>query len=100
MPKQARILVDTYLDGQIYKPDQVVEFDNETAKALAAAGNIDLDRGAVLYCVDELKVQMVKHAITPEEIARVEADSAALAAEQATAEGVSQADQQAAAPQA
>jgi uncharacterized small protein (DUF1192 family) len=86
MPKQARILVDTYLDGQIYKPGQVVEFDNETAKALATAGNIDLDRGAVLYCVDELKVQLIKHAITPEEIARIEADSAVLAAEQAAAE--------------
>lgn len=67
MAKQARILVDVYLEGQIYTPDQVVEFDDKIAKFLAQEGRIDLAREAVLYCVDALGAKPVKHAAAGQE---------------------------------
>ncbi|MET3132869.1 hypothetical protein AAKU55_003150 [Oxalobacteraceae bacterium GrIS 1.11] len=72
MAKIARVIAVLHLDGNEYHPNQVIEFDNGTAKALKDAGSIDTEPAAIAYCTDTLRVKMIRHAPTEDEAARLE----------------------------
>jgi len=61
MGTKVRVLVDTYVDGVSYAPNQVVDFPAQQAQALAKSGNVDPAKDAVDYCVQELGVAVIVH---------------------------------------
>lgn len=73
MAKKARVLVDLRLEGNHYRPDQVVEFDDKLAKVLEKEGHIDSNAAAVADALDRLGAKPVKHGITEAEVARIAA---------------------------
>jgi hypothetical protein len=45
----ARVLRETEIEGETFKPNDVVEFDTHTAQRLVAEGAVDTDPAAVAY---------------------------------------------------
>jgi hypothetical protein len=62
MGTKARILAVVHLDGKIYQPNQVVDLPAANAKSLADQGQVDPDKGAISYCINELGAEVIVHA--------------------------------------
>lgn len=77
MAKKARVIAVLHMDGNTYQPNQVIEFDDKAAKELQLQGAIDTDPDAVAYCIKELSVQVIRHAPTEDEAARIAAEQPA-----------------------
>ncbi len=60
--KKVRMLVDAFIDGQKYKPNQVVEFEDGQAKALVKGGQADDSKEAVVYAMSLPGAELVTHA--------------------------------------
>lgn len=65
MGTKVRILAVVMLDGITYHPNQVVDFPPAVAKALAADGQVDPNKNAVAYCVEQLGAEVVVHSVAP-----------------------------------
>lgn len=61
--KKVRILVDAVIDGQIYKPNQVVDFDDGKAKVVVKAGQGDDSKEAVQYALGQPGAEVVTHTV-------------------------------------
>jgi hypothetical protein len=71
MAKKARILVALHLEGNLYQPDQVVEFDDKLAKVLEKDGHVDTNAAAVADSVERLGAKLLRHAPTGAEVQRI-----------------------------
>lgn len=90
MGTKVRILVACAIGGMSFKPDQVVDLPATLAKQHAAAGEVDPNKEAVAYCVNELKAEVIAYEapLTAEQI-QLQAEIDALKAQLAdAAEGV------------
>jgi hypothetical protein len=58
MPKKARVLVTTVIDGEVYRPDEIIETSAAKIKALGSA--VDASADAIKYCTDELKRKVIR----------------------------------------
>lgn len=65
MGTKVRILVATYIGGVLYKPNQVVDLPASIAKPLHADGQVDPDKAAVAYCVNELGAEVIVYKAAP-----------------------------------
>lgn len=52
--KKARVLRELQIDGQSFKPSEVIVAEEKLLKSYAEDGSVDLDAGAVEYCEKEL----------------------------------------------
>lgn len=59
---RVRILCAIPVDGKSYKPNQVVDFPAELAKALKGDGAVDDSKEAVAYCIDS-GAEPVEHVV-------------------------------------
>lgn len=82
---KARILADVIIDGLQYRVNQVVDLPADAAKALAKDGQIDTDKGAVAYCIDELGAVVINHETASKTQAQIDYDTAVAAAAEARA---------------
>lgn len=65
MGTKVRVLAACIIGGLSFKPDQVVDLPGPLAKAHAAAGDVDLHKDAVAYCVNELKAEVIVYEVPP-----------------------------------
>lgn len=63
MGTKARVLIATTVDGESYVPNDVVDFPAALAKTLKAAAQVDTDKAAVAYCLDELGAKVKTHPV-------------------------------------
>lgn len=63
MGTKVRILAALTLDGVAYQPNQVVDMPAATAKSYQAEGQVDANKDAVAYCVNELGAVVIVHAV-------------------------------------
>ena len=56
-----RVLVDLYIEGRVYRPNDVVNLDDAVAAALQADGQVDSDASALAYCTAELGAEAQTH---------------------------------------
>lgn len=68
MAKKVLVLLVLPLQGNVYQPGQVVEFDDKLAKSLD--GSVDANPDTVAYHVGQ-GVQIIKHTPTEAEIERI-----------------------------
>lgn len=61
MGTKSRILFSQKIDGKNYQTNQVVDLPAAQAKALANEGAIDVNKGAVAYCVEQLGAEVILH---------------------------------------
>lgn len=58
--KKARVLRETWIDGQQFKPNAVVQIDEKQLKAFMEDGSVDASAAAVEYCEKELGAKAEK----------------------------------------
>lgn len=83
--KRVRMLVDSEVEGLKYKCSQVVDFPDAIAKDLINNGEADGAKGAVDYCVNELKLEPLVHEAVAERAVKSTVKSAKKALEKANA---------------
>lgn len=91
---KARILADVVIDGLQYRVNQVVDMPADAAKAMAKEGQIDTDKAAVAYCVDELGAVVINHETASKTQAQIDYDTAVAAAAAARAAADAETDAQ------
>lgn len=62
MGTKVRILAALTLDGVPYQPNQVVDMPSAAAKSFQADGQVDANKDAIAYCLNELGATVIVHA--------------------------------------
>jgi hypothetical protein len=91
---KARILSDLKMDGLQYRVNQVVDLPSNAAKALEKDGQVDTDKAAVAYCIEELGAVVINHETASKTQAQIDYDNAVEAAAAARAAADAETDAQ------